>query len=100
MAAPRQGYIPGYEVEVKRGLWERIPAFGVPRVIGSLWFVLCLLPAFLLLVLVSVKAVIVPGALWLLGQGAMMWLTSLDPYWDDVIVAQLVYRYKDHYEAG
>jgi type IV secretory pathway TrbD component len=96
----REEDAPGYTVEIKRGLWEVVKTFQVPRIPGSLWFVLCLLPAFLLLVLVSIKAALLPVLLWLPGQGAMMWLTVIDPYWFDVCLAQLFRRYKSRYEAG
>ena len=90
----------GYRIDIKPGLWERVKSFGVPRVVGSLWFVLWIIPSFLMLVLLGIKFVIVPVLMWLIGQAIMMWLTHLDPYWDDVMIAQVRYRYKAYYEGG
>jgi len=50
--------------------------------------------------LVGVKWGLLPMGLWLLGHGTMVALTQRDPYWDDVMLAQLVRRYKSYYEAG
>lgn len=96
----REEVVLGYAAPIKRGLWERVKSFGVPYIPGSLWFVVCLFPAFLLMVLVSIKWVLVCGVVWLAGMGVMLWLTALDPYWPDVMLAQLVRRYKSRYEAG
>lgn len=90
----------GYEMPIKRALWERVKAFGVPRVIGSFWFLVCMLSAFFLLVLVSVLWAALAGGAWAVGQVFMMWMTARDPYWDDVLLAQLVRQYKNTYEAG
>jgi type IV secretory pathway TrbD component len=104
MAFPRgsQGpiYIVGYQMEIRKGLWERIKTLGVPRILGALWLALCGSAAFACAMLVSLKAGGVPMGLWLVGHATMVVLTQMDPHWDDVALAQLMRRYKTYYEAG
>jgi type IV secretory pathway TrbD component len=93
-------YIVGYQVEIRKGLWERVKTLGAPRILASLWLAGCLSVAFACAMLVGVKWGLLPMGLWLLGHGTMVALTLADPHWDDVIVAQLTRRYKSLYEAG
>ena len=48
----------------------------------------------------GLKWVVLPGLVWLLGQGVLIGLTLWDPTGDDVAMAQLTNRYKDFYDAG
>jgi hypothetical protein len=90
----------GYQMTMPRGLWERIKTLGVPRYPGSIWLAVNVLTAFLLMVLVAFKWILLPIGLWVLGHGVMLCLTARDEHWDEVILAQLIYHYKDRYEAG
>jgi len=93
-------YIIGYQVEIRKGLWARVTTLGAPRIPASLWLAGCLSAAFACAMLVGVKWGIVVMGVWLLGHGAMVALTQMDPHWDDVMLAQLVRRYKAAYDAG
>ena len=93
-------YIVGYQVEIRRGLWDRVKTLGAPRIPASLWLAVCLSVAFACAMLMGVKWGFLPMGLWLLGHGTMVGLTHVDPHWDDVLVAQLVRRYKAAYDAG
>jgi type IV secretory pathway TrbD component len=98
----RQGreYIIGYQVEIRKGLWERVKTMGAPRIPASLWLALCLSVAFVFAMTISVKLGLGAMGFWLLGHGVMVALTLRDPHWDDVLIAQVVHGYKAYYEAG
>src|SRR5216683_7685708 len=93
-------YIVGYQVEIRKGLWERVKTLGAPRIPASLWLAGCLSVAFACAMLVGVKWGLLPMGIWLLGHGTMVALTQVDPYWADVVVAQVFRRYKAYYDAG
>jgi len=96
----RREYIVGYQSEIRKGLWDRVKTLGAPRIPASLWLAGCLSVAFIFALMVSVMVGVGIMAGWLLGHGVMVALTLCDPHWDDVLVAQLVHRYKAYYEAG
>lgn len=100
MAEHGRTYVVGYQVEIRKGLWERLKTLGAPRILASLWLAVWLSIAFACAMLVSVKWGVAVMGFWLLGQGTMVALTLVDPHWDDVVVAQLVRRYKNFYESG
>jgi type IV secretory pathway TrbD component len=93
-------YIVGYQVEIRKGLWDRVKTLSAPRIPASLWLAGCLSTAFACAMLVGMKWGIAVMGLWLLGHGTMVVLTQVDPHWDDVMLAQLVRRYKAAYDAG
>jgi|SRR5215510_758875 len=101
-ARERQGrpYIVGYQVEIRQGLWQRVKSMGAPRILGALWLACWLSAAFACAMLVSVKCGVLLMGVWLLGHATMVALTLYDPHWDDVLLAQLLRRYKAFYEAG
>jgi type IV secretory pathway TrbD component len=96
----RREYIVGYQVEIHKGLWERVKTLGAPRIPASLWLASCLSVAFIFAMTISVKVGLVAMGFWVAGHGVMVALTLCDPHWDDVLVAQLVHGYKAYYEAG
>jgi type IV secretory pathway TrbD component len=73
---------------------------GAPRIPASLWLASCLSMAFIFAMTISVKLGLLALGFWLLGHGVMVALTLRDPHWDEVLIAQCVYRYKAYYEAG
>src|SRR2546425_6404718 len=93
-------YIVGYQVEIRKGLWERVKTLGAPRIPASLWLAGCLSVAFACAMLVGVKWGLLPMGLWLLGHGTMVALTQVDPHWDDGVLAQLARRCKAQYDPG
>jgi type IV secretory pathway TrbD component len=93
-------YVVGYQSEIRKGLWERVKTLGAPRIIASLWLVICLSVAFVFAVTMSVKLGLGTLGFWALGHGVMVALTLLDPHWDEVLIAQFVHGYKAYYEAG
>ena len=90
----------GYHSEIRKGLWERVKTLGAPRIIASIWLALCGSLAFVFAMTLSVKLGVGTMGFWALGHGIMVALTLVDPHWDEVGLAQLVYRYKAYYEAG
>lgn len=92
--------VEGYSAPIKRALWERIKTFGVPRLWGSVWAVLCLYGGLLTLVGLGFPWLLLPAVVWLLGQGVLMALTTWDPHWDEIALAHLMRRYKAYYDAG
>jgi type IV secretory pathway TrbD component len=98
----RQGreYIVGYQSEIRKGLWERVKTLGGPRIIASLWLVICLSVAFVFAVTMSLKLGVAAMGFWALGHGLIVALTLIDPHWDEVMLAQWVRGYKAYYEAG
>src|SRR5712671_5162846 len=100
MAEHGRTYIVGYQVEIRKGLWERLKTLGAPRILASLWLAVCLSIAFACAMLISVKTGLLPMGLWLGGHSTMVALTLIDPHWDDVVVAQVFRRYKNSYDAG
>jgi type IV secretory pathway TrbD component len=92
------GFIEGYEAPIHRGIWQRILTWGAPRWYSSLWVVLCLYAALLLLVVVSPWWMLLPLGIWPVGQGIMILLTTWDTQWDDVLITSV--KYRGYYEQG
>src|SRR2546428_5844182 len=93
-------HIEGYEAPIHRALWERILTLGAPRLWAAVWLVLCLYAALVFLSVIGMRWAILPLVVWALGQGVLVLLTTWDPFWDDLGIAQLSRRYKAMYEAG
>src|SRR5262245_9418354 len=96
----RREYIVGYQVDIHKGLWEPIKTLAAPRIWAALWLVFCGGGAFGCAMVVGVKWGVMLMGVWLLGHGTMVALTLIDPRWDEVVLAQLVRRYKSDYDAG
>jgi hypothetical protein len=92
-------FILGYQTRIKRALWETVKTLGGPTIPASIWLAAGVLSAFLLMVFGGFRWMLIPGILWAIGQGIMITLTLQDEHWFDVMLAQLVWRYKDRYEA-
>jgi hypothetical protein len=92
-------FIPGYQTRIKRALWETVKTLGGPMIPASIWLFAGGGSAFLLMVFGGFRWILIPGVLWAIGQGIMIALTIQDEHWFDVMLAQLVFRYKDRYEA-
>jgi type IV secretory pathway TrbD component len=99
MPPQERRFIPGYQTRIKRALWETVKMLGGPQVPAAIWLALHVFAAFLLMVFGGFRWMLVPGILWVLGHGVMIALTIMDEHWFDVMLAQLVFRYKDRYEA-
>jgi len=97
---PGRGYIVGYQVDIYKGLWEPVKTLAAPRVWAALWLVLWAALAFGCAMVVSVKLGVALMGVWLLGHGTMVVLTFKDPRWDEVVLAQLRFRYRNAYDAG
>lgn len=93
-------YIPGYHNDIYQSVWKRPTTLGAPRLWSNCWLCLCLYLGLLLLVLLGFKWMLLPGVLWAIGQGCLALLTTWDPQWDDVIIAQMARRYRKTYDAG
>jgi type IV secretory pathway TrbD component len=95
-----QEHIDGYQAPIHRALWERILTMGVPRIWAAFWLVLCLWLTLLLLTVTGLRYAGLPLIAWALGQGLMVLLTAWDPFWDDLMGAQIKRLYKNYYDAG
>jgi len=56
--------------------------------------------ALIFLSVLSFKTALIPLVVWAMGQGLLVLLTQWDLHWDDIGIAQLTRRYRDHYGAG
>jgi type IV secretory pathway TrbD component len=92
--------IEGYQAPIHRALWERITTMGAPRMWAAAWLVLCLYTALIFLSVFGARWALLPLVVWAIGQGILVLLTQWDLHWDDVAIAQVTRRYRDHYEAG
>jgi type IV secretory pathway TrbD component len=92
--------IPGYEAPIHRALWERILTMGAPRMWAGLWSAVCLGLGMVFLFTLGMRWLLLPVGLWLSVQGGLVLLTQWDQSWDDIALAHLTRRYKQHYEAG
>ena len=92
--------IPGYEAEIHRSLWERVTMLGAPRLWSMVWVASCLYAGLIVFLCVGIAWVLGLGVLWIVGQGILVFLTQLDPYWDEIGVARLTRRYQSYYRAG
>jgi type IV secretory pathway TrbD component len=90
----------GYRTRIYRSVWERITTMGAPRLWAAVWLVGCLYVALLMLTVMGFRWAILPLVVWAMGQGALVLLSQWDTHWDDIAIAQLVRRYRAHYEAG
>ena len=95
-----QERIPGYEAPIYQALWARVTSFGVPRVWATLWLVVCLYAALLVMVGLGFIWMAVPALVWMLGHGVLMGLSLWDINWDEMAIAQLTRRYRAYYDAG
>ena len=99
MSEPR-AMIAGYEAPIHRGIWERILTMGAPRLLSVAWLAVCAYAGLLTLTLRGFRMVLVPLVVWALGQGVLVMLTQFDGRWDDIVLAQMVRRYRAFYDAG
>src|SRR5215831_707634 len=93
-------YIVGYQVDIHKGLWEPVKTLAAPRIWAAIWLAGWGSLAFACAMLVGMKWGLALMGVWLLGHGTMVVLTFIDPRWDEVVLAQLVRRYKASYDAG
>lgn len=100
LTVERRAWTPGYEVPVKRALWERIQTCGVPRLWAAFWSAGCLFLGMLTMVGLGFAWLLLPVVLWLVGHGVLIGLTLWDVHFDDVAIAQLTRRYQGAYDAG
>ena len=100
MSEPGREQLYGYRAPILRGVWERITTFGVLRVWSHCWAACCLFLGLLTLTLVGFKWTVVPLLTWLLGHGALVFLTQWNSRWDEMMVAQWRRHYKGRYDAG
>jgi hypothetical protein len=90
----------GYHVSILRGVWERILVGGVPRFYARAWACVWLFVGLCLLTYWGWKWLPLPFLGWLVGHGALVLLTSWNPKWDDMVIAQINHKYKSAYRAG
>ena len=95
----RQEPIPGYEAAIRRSLWERILTAVVPRLWAAVWLVVCLASALFFLIRFGLGWAFVPLVVWMLGHGVLLALTAWDGQFDEVLLTQVMRRYKPFYEA-
>src|SRR4029453_15222033 len=99
MPVQERRFVLGYQTRIKRALWETVKTLGGPTIPASIWLASHVFAAFLLMVFGGFRWILLPGVLWLTGQGIMIALTIYDEHWFDVMLAQLTFQYKDRYEA-
>jgi type IV secretory pathway TrbD component len=90
----------GYTAPILRGVWERITSFGAPRMWSHAWAAMCLFLGLLLLTYWGFKWLAIPVALWAIGHGTLVALTTWNTKWDEMILAQMNRKYKSRYSAG
>jgi len=95
----RRDLIAGYEAPIYRGIWERILTMGAPRFLSVFWLAACAYAGLLTLTLRGFRMVLVPLVVWALGQGVLVVLTQFDGRWDDIVLAQMVRRYRAFYDV-
>jgi hypothetical protein len=95
-----ESLILGYRMPILRGVWERVTTFGALRMWSHTWAIFCVYLGLLALSLIGVKWMLIPLALWFVGQGVLILLTQWNERFDEMIGAQLRRRYRSHYDAG
>jgi hypothetical protein len=90
----------GYRAPILQGVWTRITTFGAIRFWSHAWAAGCLFVGLLLLTYWGWRWLVVPVLAWLLGHGILVALTTWNPRFDEMAMAQLNRRYKGRYDAG
>jgi len=94
-------FIPGYEADVYRALWERPMTFGAPRIWAAGWLILALYIALLFVVAGRFQGLTGIGLAWLVGQGVLVKLTQWDRQWDQLLTEWLFRKHRtQYYRAG
>ena len=96
MAEPVQGY----QVPIYQGVWARLMVFGAPRFYARFLACLWLGVGLYLLTYYGWRWLALPFVAWLLGHGILVLLTTWNPHWDDMVLAQMNQGYKSRYSAG
>jgi hypothetical protein len=90
----------GFHVPIQRGVWQRILTGGVPRFYAKGWACFWLMVGLILLTYWGWRWLVLPFGAWLIGHGALVWLTQWNAHWDDMFWAQANRKYKSRYSAG
>lgn len=93
-------YIPGYDTDVYRGLWERPKTWGALRAWATGWLLAVLYAALMCLMAGYPKGILYVGLAWFGGQGILVALTQWDPNWDQLLVRWVTRRGSHYYRAG
>lgn len=73
---------------------------GAPRRWAAVWVALCLYLGLMDVTLHKGHGLPYVLFLWMAGQGTLIRLSKWDGWWDNVLLAQILHRYKRRYEAG
>lgn len=92
--------IPGFEVDVYRGLWDRPKTFGALRAWAAAWLILVLYVALMAIMAGQSRLITAVGLTWVGGHAVLVMLTQWDPGWDRVLARWAFRRGAQYYRAG
>lgn len=96
---PARSRVLGYSMPILQGVWERAKTYGVLRMWAACWAVLHLGAGLYLITYYGFRWLLVLFLTWILGHGLLVMLTKWNDRFDEMLIAQLSRRYKDHYEV-
>lgn len=89
----------GHSMPIFQGVWSRAKTYGVLRMWAACWAVLHLGVGLYVLTYYGFRWVLLLFITWILGHGLLVMLTNWHEKFDEMLMAQLRRRYKDHYEV-
>jgi hypothetical protein len=90
----------GYEAPIRLGTWQRMLAYGAPRLYSYSWLIACIWLGLACLLYVGQVWALAVAGVWVVGQGLLIGVTYWNINFDSALLNRLRRRYQRHYRAG